>query len=246
MLYYKEGILMTEAAEQKKKYFKGLSKREYIIKAGEIIAHEGINAVSVRRIAKAIGCTSANLYRYFDNLDQLLYFAELRTLKDYIVSLNEMQQRQKNCWGIYVGVWDCYCKEAFSNPEAYNLLFFNNKLESVKKIKSAWEEYYQMFPEELSTDNHCFRLMLQATEFMKRDYEICKICIDDGALTVENAVILNRMVCMLYKGYFKTVYDERPSVQDIQRYIRNCIDDIDRMVIALASDLKGYSGYYNG
>ena len=49
-------------------YFKGLSRRDYIQKAHEIIQQEGIQAVSIRRIAKEMGCSSASLYRYFDNV----------------------------------------------------------------------------------------------------------------------------------------------------------------------------------
>ena len=123
-------------------YFKGLSRRDYIQKAHEIIQQEGIQAVSIRRIAKEMGCSSASLYRYFDNVSELLYYAELRILTGYIDRLNEAEKSWKNMWQVYVGVWDCYATEAFHNPEAYNLLFFeyNNV-----KLKEAMREYYEMF-----------------------------------------------------------------------------------------------------
>ena len=73
-------------------YFKGLSRRDYIQKAHEIIQQEGIQAVSIRRIAKEMGCSSASLYRYFDNVSELLYYAELRILTGYIDRLNEAEK----------------------------------------------------------------------------------------------------------------------------------------------------------
>ena len=42
-------------------YFKGLSRRDYIQKAHEIIQQEGIQAVSIRRIAKEMGCSSVQV-----------------------------------------------------------------------------------------------------------------------------------------------------------------------------------------
>lgn len=81
-------------------YFKGLSRRDYIQKAHEIIQQEGIQAVSIRRIAKEMGCSSASLYRYFDNVSELLYYAELRILTGYLDRLNEAENPGRICAGI--------------------------------------------------------------------------------------------------------------------------------------------------
>ena len=59
---------------------------------------------------------SASLYRYFDNVSELLYYAELRILTGYIDRLNEAEKSWKNMWQVYVGVWVCYAKESFHNP----------------------------------------------------------------------------------------------------------------------------------
>ena len=112
--------------EERKKYFKGLTRRDYIAKANEIIHREGIEAVTIRRIAKEMGCSTASLYRYFDSRDELLYYAELGEMNDYIRRLNAAEKHWRNVWDIYVGVWYCYSMEAFRKPEAYNLLFFAN------------------------------------------------------------------------------------------------------------------------
>lgn len=124
-------------------YFKGLSRRDYIQKAHEIIQQEGIQAVSIRRIAKEMGCSSASLYRYFDNVSELLYYAELRILTGYIDRLNEAEKSWKNMWQVYVGVWDCYATEAFHNPEAYNLLFFEYNNVKLKEAEGYFKDVYE-------------------------------------------------------------------------------------------------------
>ena len=221
-------------------YFKGLSRRDYIQKAHEIIQQEGIQAVSIRRIAKEMGCSSASLYRYFDNVSELLYYAELRILTGYIDRLNEAEKSWKNMWQVYVGVWDCYATEAFHNPEAYNLLFFeyNNV-----KLKEAMREYYEMFPEDIVNVNRFFYNMLQTPSFLARDFEMCKRCINVGGITYDNAVKLNRMVCMLFEGYFKDLYENGIGEEQIPERVKLMVDDVDTIVMALANNLKGYKGY---
>ena len=78
---------------------------------------------------------------------------------------------------------------------------------------------------------------------MSRDFEMCKKCINDGAVTYENAIRLNRMVCMLFAGYFKKVLDEGIEEYQIGERVDQFIKDVDTIVKALAKDLKGYTGY---
>lgn len=221
-------------------YFKGLTRRDYIVKAHAIIREEGLEAVSIRRIAKELGCSSASLYRHFESLSELLYYAELRTLTGYITSLNEAEKNWNNMWEVYVGIWDCYSREAFLHPEAYNLLFFqyNNV-----KLQQSINEYYDMFPEDIKDTNKFFLRMLVTSDFMARDFEMCKECIVTGAITYENAVQLNRIVCLLFKGYFKTILDEKIAPEDIDARVNLMVEDIDTIVMGLARDLKGYKGY---
>lgn len=177
-------------------YIKGLSRRDYIQKAHELIQREGVDAISIRMLAREMGCSSASLYRHFESLSELLYYAELRTLTTYILRLNEGEKKWKNAWDTYMGVWDCYSREAFAHPEAYNLLFFEFTNE---KLKDSILEYYNMFPEDIKGTSHIFWTMLKCADFMGRDYEMCKKCIREGVISPENAKRLNRIACMLFK-----------------------------------------------
>ena len=127
-------------------YFKGLNRKDYIIKANEMIKREGIDSVSIRKLAKEMKCSSANLYRYFANRDELIYFAQLAELKNYITSLNTAEKVWSNVWERYVGVWYCYCMEAFRKPLAYNLLFFNNYETALRKLMNHQPHFRQCLP----------------------------------------------------------------------------------------------------
>ena len=201
-------------------YFKGLSRKEYILIVSELIKRDGIENISIRKLAKEIGCSSASLYRYFESLDELIYYAELGELKSYINALNKSSLVWENVWDKYIGVWYCYAMEAFRKPISYNLIFFTKKNIA---LKEAINEYYEMFPEDI--------------------LKSCKICMKAGAISKENAIILNRMVCFLYIGYFKNLIDKGIEEKEIDIYIWNFIDDIERIVFSLADDLQGYTNY---
>ena len=221
-------------------YFKGLTKRDYIKKTQEIILAEGREAASIRRIAKEMGCSSASLYRYFDNQAELIYYAELNQLSGYIKRLNAAQKSWTNIWEYYVGIWDCYCREAFRNPDVYDLLFLKSEN---TKLNASITEYYEMFPEAVGETNQFFMAMLRQKNFIARDYEICKKCIAEGALDEESAKRLNRMACLLYEGYFKEVVDKGIREEDVDARVAQYIEDLDWIVMNLATDLKGYKGY---
>ena len=176
----------------------------------------------------------------FENQSELIYYAELNQLSGYIKRLNAAEKNWTNIWERYVGIWDCYCREAFRNPDVYDLLFLKSEN---TKLNATITEYYEMFPEAVSETNQFFMAMLRQKDFKARDYEICKKCIDEGALTPEAALRLNRLACLLYEGYFKEVVDKGIREEDVDARVAQYIEDLDWIVMHLAKDLKGYRGY---
>ncbi len=227
--------MMTSSA-----YFRNKGKRDYIRKTQEIIRKEGRDAVSIRRLAQEMHCSTANLYRYFNNQQELLYYAELNRHSAYIRRLNEAEKNWKNIWDFYVGIWDCYCREAFRNPEVYDMLFLQAQTDT---LKNSISEYYMLFPEAIRETNGIFLSMLTQKDFMARDYEACRKCVEAGALDEAGAERLNRMVCHQYEGYLKSMLDKPLSEEEADWKAAQFIDDVDWIVMHLAKDLKGYCGY---
>lgn len=222
-------------------YFKGLTRKEYIEQAIKLSDKIGVENLTIRNLADELGCSSAALYRYFKNKDELTYFVNLRVLENYIKRLNKAQKGWKTVWDMYSGVWDCYCREAFTHVYAFDQIFFQNPNTTLNKLMG---EYYEMFPSNIAQSNEVFHEMLSSADFMGRDYKMCLRCADANAISYEKAEQLNRSVCMLYKGYFKTVKDEGIEKYGVDSWTRQCIADIDMIVNELADDLKGYKGYY--
>lgn len=193
-------------------YFKDLSRKDYVVKASEIIKKEGIGAISIRRIATELGCSSASMYRYFENLDELLFYAQLDTLNDYILDLSDREKDWKDTWDVHFGIWRSYATEAFKNPNAFEYIFYRNIR---KDLGQALKEYYQMFPDAIVLVNPYIQSMLEIPGYYERDYHICKQLILEGKITEENAKKLNHILCTLFLGYFKCVQEQGIEASDI-------------------------------
>ena len=69
-----------------------LTKQEYVDVTCKMIEEEGIENVSIRKIAQRVGCDSAVLYRHFANLDYLLMVGCIRFLEEYIKDLASIER----------------------------------------------------------------------------------------------------------------------------------------------------------
>ena len=64
---------MLDNKETTQNYFKGLTRKDYIERVCKIMEKDGAEDLSIRRIAKELGCSSAALYRYFNSKSELMY-----------------------------------------------------------------------------------------------------------------------------------------------------------------------------
>lgn len=102
---------------------RNLRIRQAIIKSAvEIIHHDGVGALSIRRIADAIDYSPASIYEYYANKDAILQavcdegFAKLTVaLSEYPVQ-NDVRLAARECGVQYV-------KFAISNPDYFLLMF---------------------------------------------------------------------------------------------------------------------------
>lgn len=95
---------MLDNKETTQNYFKGLTRKDYIERVCKIMEKDGAEDLSIRRIAKELGCSSAALYRYFNSKSELMYYVSLNTLEGYIIRLNQAEKPGEE-YGI--SMWVC-------------------------------------------------------------------------------------------------------------------------------------------
>lgn len=121
-------------------------QREMAIAAAELIlVREGVENLSMRKVAQAIGYTVGNLYLLFQNQDDLLASLNERTadavyvhLRDVIEPVPEPRARLRAMAGAYIDF-------ATRNPNRWRLLFEHQLPEAMKPRPTADTRIRRLF-----------------------------------------------------------------------------------------------------
>jgi len=181
--------------ERKHKDIQRRRMMSYFIKAtDQVITEEGIDAVNIRKVAQLAGYNSATLYRYFDDLDHLIYYAMIKHLVDYNMTLEQKQQECRDAEERVYVVWEEFCRAAFENPVAYRYLFFSRH---GMEDSDALHKYYEIFPEEFGTQSDdVIADMLKGSDIILRNRLLIAPLVGEGKMRAEMLERIN--VMMIY------------------------------------------------
>ena len=118
----------------------------FITAAKELIESEGVEKLTVRKAAAAAGYNSATLYNYFEDMEELVIFASMGYLKQYIVDLENTLEDSMNALERYRTIYKVFGKTCLKRPEIFYYLFYGKYK---KKLKNVISIYYELFPDEL-------------------------------------------------------------------------------------------------
>ena len=186
-------------------------KREYIQITSHILETEGPEGIKIRRIAEAAGCTSAVLYKHFQNLDHLVMLASVKFLEPYITKFREVTRR-KDISSVQMDLilWRFFIREAFSKKPYYEMMFFCSRQE---QLEDYVYEYYQLFPEEVKEFDGFGASIIFSNNLREREYIRLRRAANAGALTMDDADLLSRLATAVFKGMF-VEYPYEPGKSD--------------------------------
>ena len=165
------------------------------------------------------------------------YYANLGYLDEYLEELNIHEKEWRDIWDMHIGIWECYCRIAFRYPQAFDIIFFSS---ASRNLTTAIREYYDMFPERINIVSPYLQVMLQSTDLFERDMVMAERCAQAGVITMGNAMKMNRMVCLLYKGYLKDILDYGLKPEEIEDKVQEFKRDVEVIVGIYASDTLGH------
>ena len=96
----------------------------FIRAAREIIQDEGIEKVSIRKVANITGLNSATMYLYFPNADALITMACMSYLEKYCRTLAADMPLMQSKRDAFVHSWEIFSKYAFADPQIFRHLFY--------------------------------------------------------------------------------------------------------------------------
>jgi AcrR family transcriptional regulator len=170
----------------------------YFVEAtSKIIEEEGIEKVTIRKVADIAGYNSATLYNYFEDLDHLIFFTSIKYLKEYSLVLSKIINSSDDALEIFLKIWECFCKFSFKNPQIFYNIFFSKHKD---KLKDTINEYYSVFPEDLGENHGEILNMLKCKSIFDRNKIIMRRLVDDGIIKLEDLDIVNKTIIYCYQG----------------------------------------------
>lgn len=211
--------------EIRKKKHKDLMMTHFINTTIELIDDIGIRNVTLRKIADKAGYNSATIYNYFENLDHLIFYAAMGTIKDYSLALPGYLKESENAMDTFLKVWECFCDYAYKEPDIYNAIFFP-QLDN--NLDYYMEEYYEFFPMDLEDlDIHVSTMVLRGN-IKKRARSTVMGCVDEGYIDPKDSEKFNDMTLLIFEGFLKRMirntatYDEARKLT--MEYIKNIVE----------------------
>ena len=81
----------------------------YFIEAAEkLIRTEGLDGLSIRKIAGEAGYNSATIYNYFNDLEQLALFGSVCYLREYVAMLEQEWKPDMRAIDQYRTIYHCF------------------------------------------------------------------------------------------------------------------------------------------
>jgi AcrR family transcriptional regulator len=210
---------------QKKQIKRNRIINYFIEAAVEIIEQEGIEGITIRKIADKAGYNSATIYNYFENLDHLIFLAALKFINPYTKNVGDHIKGAANALEKNLLIWEYFCTHSFTNPPIYSALFFP-KFRDPERNYTA--EYYDLNPNDLSKNDVAVTAMLSKNTIYERSLIILEDCVNEGFFKASDINDINEMCMLIYKGMLTRALDNEMNcpieefVQRTMKYIKVC------------------------
>ena len=173
-------------------------KRKYIEAAYRLLERDGLEGVSIRKVADEIGCSSAALYRHFPDVNRLTAVASARFLRPYLDNARILSQVDLNPLELNLQLWECLAYYSFQNAAIFEGLFFGDEAGTLHA--EAIAEYFEQYPEDAEGLKDFMFEMVTDSTIADRDLVLLGRAAAMGMLSQESAQYLSRLDSYLYRG----------------------------------------------
>lgn len=110
-----------------------------------LIDEEGLENISIRKIAERAGFHNSTIYLYFEDANQLILLASQKYFNEYGRKLEELSGMATDPKDKFLAIWQVFGETAFRKPHVFRNYFFGKHSNELTTIIN---QYYQLFPEE--------------------------------------------------------------------------------------------------
>lgn len=177
--------------------------RYFVEAAHNVIREEGVQGVTIRKVADLAGYTSATLYNYFDDIFHLIFLASITHLEPYHRRLPKHIKWCTNSIERFMATAECFCEFAFADAEAYELLFFKHDSD---KLALYSGQYYELYPELATMDSATpLARVFKSSDMHQRSRIQLEDCVAEGFFCAKDVEDFNDMTLMVFKCMLEKV-----------------------------------------
>ena len=182
----------------------------YFIEATqELILNEGIENLSIKKIADTAGYNTATIYNYFEDLEELILYSSIDYLKIYLKDLkNEINSNMKAI-EMYETIYKVFVHHSFEKPEIFHTLFFGKYSYKLEKII---KKYYEIFPDDITGQTDITKSVLVEGNIHNRDLPVIKQMIKEGSILEEDAPYIMEAIVRIHQSYLENILQQREKI----------------------------------
>ncbi|MCL1699032.1 TetR/AcrR family transcriptional regulator [Lysinibacillus sp. Bpr_S20] len=199
---------------------------KYFVDAtAEIIEDEGLENVTIRKVADKAGYNSATIYNYFSEISHLIFFASMKFMKSYTDEVAIYIQKGKDPIEKYLLAWECFCQHSFQKPQIFHAVFILDLGDTPEKLL---QHYYQFYPNDLINIPEDLTSILFEHNMTKRGRSMLEIALKEGYLNEENVDSINELTILIWQGMFTNILNNRKSydAEEATKIVMNYISQI--------------------
>ena len=172
----------------------------YFIEATEkLIRSEGLDGLSIRKIAGEAGYNSATIYNYFNDLEELTLFGSVCYLREYVAKLEKELRPGMRAIDQYRTIYRCFNHYAFRFPNIYHNMFFGKYSYKLGAVLHLY--YHELFPGELDNFSERMKSMLVSGSMWERDHITIDKMVQEGDMDADKADTTLSLVIAVHQNF---------------------------------------------
>ena len=183
-------------------------KMYFLEAAKEIILSEGYENISVRKVADMAGYSYPTMYKYFEDLNELLWDVKEIMVTDLVALMLSKMPQELYDLNTIKKLFRLYIAYYFENPNVFKFFYFHqlskpskksDRLEAEIKIEDMWKETFRGFV--LEGKLHETEIEVVAKLFIYGMHGMLTLCLSNNGELTEEIVYqdLGKMVDYLLK-----------------------------------------------
>lgn len=197
----------------------------------ELIDTEGLDKLSIRKIAEKAGFHNSTIYLYFKDLQHLILLASLKHFAEYNHTLAEYSRQQRSPEESFFAIWEAFGKTVLQNPPIFYNFFFGKYSQNLTPII---QQYYELFPEEKEEYSKEIESMYYGNSIQERCLQILAPLADHPTVRVtsDNMELVNSIIVSCLKDLLQQKC-ENPALDSQQ---------LNANFLSMLSYIIGYQG----